>query len=756
MITFACASCGKALKVKEEFAGRRSACPQCKKPILVPLAEATVAEPQPGDTPSSPEVERAGLDFLAPKQQPDELGRLGSYRVLKVLGSGGMGVVLQAEDPALKRLVALKVMRPELAAKETNRQRFLREAQATAAVEHSHIVPILHIGQEGQVPYIALPFLKGEPLDERLKREPRLTVAEAVRIARQAAEGLAAAHGHGLIHRDIKPANLWLEASPGLTSGEINVKILDFGLARSLADDTHLTQSGAIVGTPAYMAPEQARGEPVDFRCDLYSLGVVLYRMCTGDVPFKGKDTISLLSALALDTPTEPRQLNLDIPAALNDLIVHLLAKQPAERPASAAEVVEALRAIEVDAEQTQAWGASASLRGSGPDTLPSPPLRGRGAGGEGAAPPRRRLPLLLALAGGLAAILVLGIVIFWPTPQGTVRIESDDPDVQIVFDQNGPSITGVDKETIQLRAGEHGFVVKRGDLTFETTKFVLKKGATVTLKVELLGGKLQVVKDGQVVASRAVPLAKTFKNTLGMEFVLVPKGKFWMGGGGGNVGAKEVEIPHDFYLGKYEVTQEEWEQVTGLNPSYFSRTGSGKDAVKAIGDAELKRFPVEQVAWDVCQEFLKMVNEKVKDTGWVYRLPTEAEWEYACRGGPSSNKFDYGFDFYFEKPSLQLQPDQANFLHGDKALKRTCKVGSYPPNKLGLFDMHGNVWEWCDDEPEWKGDKGASRRVFRGGSWSDGSGICRAAHRSSLPPSHCGNILGMRLARVPVGAPGK
>ncbi|MFN3298542.1 bifunctional serine/threonine-protein kinase/formylglycine-generating enzyme family protein, partial [Caldimonas sp.] len=596
--------------------------------------------------------------FLAPKQQPDELGRLGSYRVLKVLGSGGMGVVLQAEDPALKRLVALKVMRPELAAKETNRQRFLREAQATAAVEHSHIVPILHIGQEGEVPYIALPFLKGEPLDERLKREPQLTVAEAVCIARQTAEGLAAAHEHGLIHRDIKPANLWLEASPGRKSGEINIKILDFGLARGLADDTHLTQSGTIVGTPAYMAPEQARGEKVDARCDLYSLGVVLYRLCTGDVPFKGKDTLSLLTALALDTPTEPQQLNPDIPEALNDLIVQLLAKQPAERPASAAEVVEALRAIERDAEQTQ--------------VLPSPPLRRRGAGGEGAAPPRRRLPLLLALAGGLAALLVLGIVIFWPTPQGTVRIESDDPDVQIVFDQNGPTIKGADKQDIALRAGEHGFVVKRGDLTFETTKFVLKKGETVTLKVELLGGKLQVVQDGQVVAAREVPLAKSFKNSLGMEFVLVPKGKFWMGGSGGNVGNQEVEIPHDFYLGKYEVTQEEWEKVTGLNPSSFK-------TVAGVAPADQKRFPVEMVSWDDCQEFLKLVNDKAKEAGWVYRLPTEAEWEYACRGGPSSNRFDYGFDFYFEKPSLQLQPDQANF---NNILKRTCKVGSYQPNK--------------------------------------------------------------------------
>jgi formylglycine-generating enzyme required for sulfatase activity len=124
---------------------------------------------------------------------------------------------------------------------------------------------------------------------------------------------------------------------------------------------------------------------------------------------------------------------------------------------------------------------------------------------------------------------------------------------------------------------------------------------------------------------------------------------------------------------------------------------------------------------------------------------------EYACRGGPSSNKFDYGFDFYFDKPSLQLQPDQANF---NRILNRTCKVGSYQPNKLGLYDMHGNVWQWCEDE--WKDDKGASLRVLRGGGWTYDSGRCRAAHRYAYAPSARYYYLGLRLARVPVGAQGK
>jgi formylglycine-generating enzyme required for sulfatase activity len=154
------------------------------------------------------------------------------------------------------------------------------------------------------------------------------------------------------------------------------------------------------------------------------------------------------------------------------------------------------------------------------------------------------------------------------------------------------------------------------------------------------------------------VPMAKsaslppTFTNSVGMEFVIVPKGKSWLGGGTDKLGDKEVVIPADFYLGKYEITQEEWEKVMGENPSHFSRNGEGKDAVKDIPDADLKRFPVESVSWDNCQLFVAKLNKLEKETGWVYRLPTAVEWEYACRGGPMVDKADSAFDFYFAKPA--------------------------------------------------------------------------------------------------------
>jgi serine/threonine protein kinase/predicted ATPase len=281
------------------------------------------------------------LSFLSPALEPDELGRLAHYRVLKVLGQGGMGVVLLAEDTHLRRPVALKVIRPEIGQTLANRERFLREARAMARVRSDHVVTVYQVGQADDVCYLAMELLEGEPLDHWLERVGTPPLDEVLRIGQEIALALAAAHARGLVHRDVKPANVWLEAPAR------RVKLLDFGLARSQVGDARLTNPGLVVGTPMYMAPEQARGESLDGRADLFSLGCVLYQMLTGRPPFEGKTTLAVLAAVITDTPAPAGQLNPAIPIPLTDLLSRLLAKQPAARPGTAEVVVEELQALE-------------------------------------------------------------------------------------------------------------------------------------------------------------------------------------------------------------------------------------------------------------------------------------------------------------------------------------------------------------------------------------------------------------------------
>jgi serine/threonine protein kinase/predicted RNA-binding Zn-ribbon protein involved in translation (DUF1610 family) len=299
-------------------------------------------------------AEPADLYFVRPDDRPGLLGTLGPYEVREVIGQGGMGVVLKAFDPVLHRLVAIKVLAPALAGSGTARRRFTREAQAAAALCHEHVVPVHGVHEANGLPYLVMQYVPGESLQERLDRGGPLPVEEVVRIGMQAASGLAAAHARGLIHRDVKPANLLLE------HGLSRVKVTDFGLAR-MADDAGLTQAGVVAGTPEYMAPEQARGEVVDHRADLFSLGNVLYACCTGQPPFRGATPLAVLRQVSDEAPAPLRVLNPDIPAWLEALIGRLLEKEPARRFQAAAEVAALLE------------GYLAHLRQ--PATVPAPDL---------------------------------------------------------------------------------------------------------------------------------------------------------------------------------------------------------------------------------------------------------------------------------------------------------------------------------------------------------------------------------------------
>ena len=274
------------------------------------------------------------LRLLGPSDDPHMLGRIGSYEIVSVIGRGGMGVVFKAFDGALNRFVAIKMLLPHLAASGAARKRFAREGRAAAAVIDDNVMPIYKVDQWQGNPYLVTQYSRGMTLQQRIRDQGPLEVNEILRIAMQTANGLDAAHAQGLVHRDIKPSNILLDGSVE------RAMLTDFGLARAV-DDASITRTGTITGTPQYMSPEQACGESVDARSDLFSLGCVMYAMCTGRPPFRADNSYAILRLIADKEPRPIQEINSDIPSWLSTIISRLMSKRPEDRYADAAEVAE-------------------------------------------------------------------------------------------------------------------------------------------------------------------------------------------------------------------------------------------------------------------------------------------------------------------------------------------------------------------------------------------------------------------------------
>jgi serine/threonine protein kinase/Tfp pilus assembly protein PilF len=373
----------------------------------------------------------APLDFLAPSDRAGSLGRLGPYEVLGRIGQGGMGIVLKAYDTPLKRIVAVKVLMPALAGNAVAKRRFEREAQAAAAVCHEHVVTIHAVDEAAGLPYLVMQLIAGQSLQQKLSRDGPLGLKETLRIGMQIASGLAAAHAQGLVHRDIKPANILLE------NGVARVKITDFGLARAI-DDTSLSQSGIVAGTPTYMSPEQARGEPIDHRTDLFSLGSVLYAMCTGQAPFRAESTVAILRKVSDEPPRPVRALNPDVPEWLAQTIAKLMAKDPAERYQTAAEVADLLARRLAAVQQPAALEPTATL-------LPVPPLRVDRHGN------RMTLASLVAVIVALGALAVWWVVHSRPAPD----TQASSAPIRAAATQPAPTAATPEKVTRPTAAAE-------------------------------------------------------------------------------------------------------------------------------------------------------------------------------------------------------------------------------------------------------------------------------------------------------------
>ncbi len=439
-------------------------------------------------------------EYVVPPKPGERLGR---FRIERVLGRGGMGVVYAAADEQLDRRIALKVMAPQLAANPVAKERFLREARTAAQVEHDNIVPILEVGEDRGIPFMAMPMLRGRTLDERLA-EGTPDLDEALAIARGTVDGLAAAHDRGLIHRDIKPSNLWLETNDDGTFRR--VRLLDFGLARQETDADRVTKSGTILGTPAYMAPEQARGDAVDARADLFSLGCVLYRMATGQNAFRGSDTYSLLTSLAMDRPKAPSELNADIPRPLSDLIMSLLEKDAKRRPANARAVRDRLAAV------ANAVPASAPRRG-------------------------RALPIAtIALSLiGLVGVLFGGTIVRIATNKGELVVEVNDDNVEIVVKQDGAIVVDKTKNrrfVLTAKDGEIEFLDPDTGVTTQTKAFRLTRGGVdrVVARIDKTERSKQSVttNSSEFIPSQATRQAEwTAEQQRSMQWVLEKGGSF-------------------------------------------------------------------------------------------------------------------------------------------------------------------------------------------------------------------------------------
>ena len=437
--------------------------------------------------------------------EPDEtteksLGNIGDYRLIQLIGVGSTGVVFHAIDRTLDRSVALKVLRPSLGS--VARERFMAEARSAAQIEHANVVTIYQVGQQDRLAYIAMQWLPGETLESKFSRLQTTSEDDIRAIVAKVASGLTAAHSKQIVHRDIKPANVWICEDTN------EVKILDFGLARIADDDPGLTATGMLAGTPNYMSPEQSKGQELDGRSDLFSLGCIMYRALTGRLPFRAPSILATLQAIQLETPIPPIVLREDISQDISDLTMCLLERHPSNRPDSASQLLQML-----ESERCQ-WQTQVKHSPSSPDSNPAvqtsdnianpTPTGLRVDSQESKLPPPTKTTNKLIrnwwLAPAAIAMLIGGLL-FSPqiiriiSDQGEIVVETSDENIEINILQDGKIVRVLDTKTnksFNIRSGSYEIeAVSSGDAdpknTFQIApnQLTMKRGEKVVVKVK-------------------------------------------------------------------------------------------------------------------------------------------------------------------------------------------------------------------------------------------------------------------------------
>ncbi len=694
------------------------------------------------------------------------------YTIIKKINAGGMATVFVATQHSVGRTVALKIMKPAFDKDPEFHQRFQREATIIGQLSHPNIIPIYDIGRHQGLNYISMEFLPKGSLDELIRQG--VSLDQAIKITAGIAAALEQAHSKGYMHRDIKPENILFreDGSPVLT---------DFGIARTIKSNANMTQVGTVIGTPYYMSPEQAKGEASDGRSDLYSLGVVLYEMLTGEKLFHADTSLAIsVKHIHEQPPRLPANLT-----ALQPLLDKLLAKKPEQRFQNARELLEALNTISLQKavlgsinqkynplpvltklgqliKQDAAYISTKSrqlLRRGDLEPLATPraPTRENtftqiatrvspaitGSGFNGANDETanekdrlKRFGIYAAVAFGIAA---LG----WPVISSSEKPSAREQWASITAQQNAEAIDNslipltihpIPKEArvriLNIREKyTAGLELPLGVYHLEITHpgYETKK-KWIRLNAQNAVIDIALKKNNQPSASDTLPLP---------EMVLISAGTFLMGNPN-NQGAQQVSIEKDFYISRYEITFNEYDFFAiETNRALPDDNGWGRGERPAIN-----------ISWDDAIAYINWLN---KTTGKIYRLPSAAEWEYAARGNTTSS--------YWWGNNPGDARARANCRIGCKSWwdsifdNKTQVVGAFPPNDFGLHDTAGNVAEWtndCADQTDTVNNPQTIclKRAVRGGAFTSKVENIAAYSQIAVASSKSRQNLGFRLVQ--------